>query len=113
MFIIAESIQNPTICEVHSFIRFLKVKAECSADIHIEIVSIYGNIMNRQNVPKWCHAFSGSRTDVHEEHRTGRPSVISEVFQRTEETNRNLSKTSTTMMRRSKLKLKRDFDNRR
>ncbi|GFX91705.1 hypothetical protein TNCV_3682911 [Trichonephila clavipes] len=28
------------------------------ADIHKEIVSVYGNIMNRQNVTKWCHHFS-------------------------------------------------------
>ncbi|GBM93194.1 hypothetical protein AVEN_93751-1 [Araneus ventricosus] len=42
--------------------------------------------MNRQNVTKWCRAFSEGRTNVHEEHRTGRPSVISDaLLRRTEE----------------------------
>ncbi|GBM35322.1 Histone-lysine N-methyltransferase SETMAR [Araneus ventricosus] len=42
--------------------------------------------MNRQNVTKWCRAFSEGRTDVHEEHRTVRPFVISgAILQRTEE----------------------------
>jgi transposase len=33
--------------------------------------------MNRQNVTKWCHEFSEGRTDVQEELRCGRPSLIS------------------------------------
>ncbi|GBM65173.1 hypothetical protein AVEN_197275-1 [Araneus ventricosus] len=42
--------------------------------------------MNRQNVAKLCRAFSGGRTDVHEEHRTGRSSVICyALLRRTEE----------------------------
>ena len=32
--------------------------------------------MNRQNVTKWCREFSEGRTDVHDEQRTGRPSLI-------------------------------------
>jgi hypothetical protein len=34
--------------------------------------------MNRQNVTKWCHSFSEGRTDVHDEQRSGRPSLISD-----------------------------------
>jgi len=33
--------------------------------------------MNRQNVTKWCREFSEERTDVHDEQRSGRPSLIS------------------------------------
>ncbi|GBN35981.1 hypothetical protein AVEN_9169-1 [Araneus ventricosus] len=67
-------------CEVRSVIRFLP------ADIHRQIASVYGNIMNRQNVTKRCRAFSEGRTDAHKEHRTGRPSVISDsLLRRTEE----------------------------
>ena len=41
--------------------------------------------MNRQNVTKWCRGFSEGRTDVHEEQRSGRPSLISYDFlQKTE-----------------------------
>lgn len=84
----AAPIQHTAKCELCSVIRFLNAKGECPADIHKEIMSVYGNIMNRQNVTKWCCDFSGGRTDVHDEHRTGRPSVISDaLLQRTEEAN--------------------------
>ena len=39
---------------------------------------IYGNVMNRQNVTKWCREFFEGRTDVHDEQRSGRPSLISD-----------------------------------
>ena len=32
--------------------------------------------MNRQNVTKWCREFSEGRTDVHDEQRSDRPSLI-------------------------------------
>ncbi|GFV51446.1 uncharacterized protein TNCV_843861 [Trichonephila clavipes] len=54
----AAPIQNPAKCEVRSVIPFLHGKGQRPADIHKEIVSVYGNIMNRQNVTKWCHHFS-------------------------------------------------------
>ena len=34
--------------------------------------------MNRQNVTKWCRQFSEGRTDVHDEERSSRPSLISD-----------------------------------
>jgi hypothetical protein len=34
--------------------------------------------MNQQNVMKWCHEFSEGRTDVHDEQRSGWPSLISD-----------------------------------
>jgi len=41
--------------------------------------------MNRQNVKNWCREFSEGRTDVHDEIRSGRPSLISdELLQETE-----------------------------
>ncbi|GFX09808.1 uncharacterized protein TNCV_654071 [Trichonephila clavipes] len=45
----AAPIQNPTKYEVRSVLRFLHGKGQRPADIHKEIVSVYGNIMNRQN----------------------------------------------------------------
>jgi len=47
-------------------------------EIHKQIVAVYGNIMNQQEVTKWCHEFSEGRTDVHDKQRTGRPSMISD-----------------------------------
>jgi hypothetical protein len=42
-----------------------------------KIVAVYSNVMNRQNVTKCCREFSEGRTDVHEEQRSGRSSLIS------------------------------------
>jgi hypothetical protein len=43
---------------------------------NLQIVAVYGNVMNRQNVAKWCGEFCNGRTDVHDEQRSGRPSLI-------------------------------------
>jgi hypothetical protein len=51
-------------------------KIERPAEIHKQFASIYGNVMNRQNVTKWCSEFSEGRTDVHDEQVSGRPSLI-------------------------------------
>ena len=63
MFEMAAPIQSPAKCEVRSVIRFLNAKGERSA----EIVAVYANVMNGQNVKKWCREFSEGRTDVHDE----------------------------------------------
>jgi hypothetical protein len=54
----------------------LNAKGERPAEIHKQIVAVYGKIMDQQNVTKWCHEFSKERTDVHIEQRSGRPSLI-------------------------------------
>jgi len=74
----AAPIQSPPKCEVRSVIRFLKAKCECPVEIHKQIVTVYGNVMNWQNVTKWCREFSEGRTDVHFEQRSGRASLISD-----------------------------------
>jgi len=53
-------------------------KFESPAEIHKQIVAVYGNVLNRQNVTKWCREFSEGRTDVHDERRSGRASLISD-----------------------------------
>ena len=61
----AAPIQSHAKCEVRSVIRFLNEKGECPVEIHKQIVAVYGNIMNWQNVTKWCREFSEGRTSVH------------------------------------------------
>jgi hypothetical protein len=46
----AAPIQTPAKFEVHSVIPFLNAKGERAAEIHKQIVAVYGNVMNRQNV---------------------------------------------------------------
>ena len=43
MFEMAAPIQSPTKCEVRSVIRFLNAKSERPAEIHKQIVAVYGN----------------------------------------------------------------------
>ena len=60
-------------------------KSEHPAEIHKQIVAVYCNVMNRQNVTKWCREFSEGRTDVHDQQRSSRPSLISDdLLQETE-----------------------------
>jgi hypothetical protein len=84
VFEMAAPIQSPAKCEVCSDIRFLNTKGEHPAEIHKQIVAVYGDIMNRQNVMKWCCEFSKGRTDVHDKQRSSRPSLISDDLQKTE-----------------------------
>jgi hypothetical protein len=53
-------------------------KSERPVEIHKQIVAVYGNVMNQQKVTKLCHEFSKGRTNVHDEKRSGRPSLISD-----------------------------------
>ena len=62
-FEMAVPIQSPAKCKVRSIIQFLNAKGECPVEIHKQIVAVYGNVMNLQNVTKWCCEFSeGSST---------------------------------------------------
>ena len=56
VFEIAAPIQSPAKCEVRSVIGFLNVKGP--AEIHKQIIALYGNVMNWQNVTKRCREFS-------------------------------------------------------
>jgi hypothetical protein len=76
MFEMAAPIQSPAKCGLRSVIRFLNAKCERPGEIHKQIVAVYGKVMNRQNVTKWYREFFEGMTDVHDEQRSGRPSLI-------------------------------------
>jgi hypothetical protein len=48
VFEMAAPIQNPSKCEVRSVIRFINAKGERPAEIHKQIVAVYGKVMIRQ-----------------------------------------------------------------
>jgi hypothetical protein len=50
-------------------------------EIHKQIVAVNGDSMNRQTVRKRCREFSEGKTDVHDEQRSSRPSLISDDLQ--------------------------------
>jgi hypothetical protein len=58
VFEMAAPIQSPAKCKVISVIRFLNAIGERPAEIHKQIVAVYGDVMNRQNVTKWCREYS-------------------------------------------------------
>jgi hypothetical protein len=65
MFEKAAPIQSPAKCEVRSVVRFLNAKGERPAEIHKQIVTVCGKVMNWQNVTKCCREFSeGSATTM-------------------------------------------------
>ena len=80
-------IENPADCEVRGVIRFLSAKGVKAVDIHRQLCEVYGqNIMSDGMVRKWARAFKDGRTNVHDEERSGRPSVITDdVVQKVDE----------------------------
>lgn len=72
-------------CEVRAVIRFLHAKKLPPVEIHRQLCEIYGEAcISVQHVRKWCREFSEGRTDVHDEHRSGRPSISDEVVSKIE-----------------------------
>ncbi|GBM42436.1 hypothetical protein AVEN_138781-1 [Araneus ventricosus] len=66
-------------CEVRSVIRFLNAKKVKPSEIHRQLVEIYGeNIMIDGMGRKWVRQFNDGRTNVHNETRSGRPSVVND-----------------------------------
>ncbi|GBM24540.1 hypothetical protein AVEN_217120-1 [Araneus ventricosus] len=72
-----KTIVDPADCEVRSVIRFLNAKEVKPAEIHRQLVEIYGeNVMTDGMVRKWVRQFNDGRTNVHDEARSERPSVV-------------------------------------
>ena len=65
---------NPKSCQMPG--AFCHTVSQCkwwTSSRNSQIVAVYGNVVNQQNVMKWCCEFSEGRTDVHDEQRSGRP----------------------------------------
>lgn len=74
-----KTINRPADCEIRSVIRFLTAKNISAAEIHRQICEVYGpNAMSDSKVRKWVRAFNDGRENVHDEPRSGRPSIITE-----------------------------------
>ncbi|GBO20996.1 hypothetical protein AVEN_90863-1 [Araneus ventricosus] len=73
------SIENPADCEIRSDIRFFNAKDVKATENHRQISNVCEeNIMSEGMVRKWVRAYKDGRTNVHDEERSGRPSVINE-----------------------------------
>jgi hypothetical protein len=63
VFEMATPIQSPAKCEVPSVIRLINAKGERPAEIHKQIVAVYGKVINLQDVTKLCREFSAEKTE--------------------------------------------------
>ncbi|GBM34349.1 hypothetical protein AVEN_211886-1 [Araneus ventricosus] len=74
-----KTIADPADREVRSVIRFLNANNVKQAEINRQLVEIYGeNVMTDGMVRKWVRQFNDGRTNVHDEARSGRPSVVND-----------------------------------
>ncbi|GBM97353.1 hypothetical protein AVEN_264679-1 [Araneus ventricosus] len=70
---------DPADCEVRSVIRFLNAKKVKPAEIHRQFLENYcENVMTDGMVRKWVRQFNDGSTSVHDEARSGRPSVVND-----------------------------------
>ncbi|KAG5325758.1 SETMR methyltransferase, partial [Pseudoatta argentina] len=73
------SIQSPAKCEIRSVIRYLVWKGKTPVEVYNEVKTEYGNTgMNRTSVFKWCREVKNGRTSVHDDQRSGRPSILTD-----------------------------------
>jgi hypothetical protein len=71
-------IERPADCAIRSVIRFLNARNVKPADIHRQICEVHGeNAMSDGMVRKWVRTFSDDCDNVHDEPRSGRPSMVS------------------------------------
>jgi len=63
--------------EIRSLIRFLNARNVLSSEIHHQICQVYGdNARSDGMVRKWVRMFNEGRENVHDEARSGRPSLV-------------------------------------
>jgi len=72
-------IENPAACEIRSVIRFLNARKVKPIEIYRQICEVYGqNAMSDSMVRRWVRQFNEGRSEVHDEERSGRPSLVTE-----------------------------------
>ena len=66
-------------CEIRSAIRFLNARNVLPSEIHHQICQVYGdNGMSDGMVRKWVRMFNEGRQNVHDDARSGHPSLVND-----------------------------------
>lgn len=74
----ASLLENSTLVEQRSVIRFLLAEGEKPVNIYSRMTKVYGeHCLNRANFYKWVEQFKNGRDSVTDEHRPGRPVEVS------------------------------------
>ncbi|XP_052821820.1 uncharacterized protein LOC128247069 [Octopus bimaculoides] len=73
-------IDTTTKCEVRAVIWFLNAKGIKPIEIHHQLTDVNGeSCMVVKNVHKWCREFEAGRTEIHDDERSGQPSISDET----------------------------------
>jgi len=74
-----KTIEGTADCEIRSVIRFLNTRNVLPSEIHHQICQVFGdNEMSDGMVRKWVRMFNEGRENVHDETRSGRPSLVND-----------------------------------
>jgi hypothetical protein len=81
--LVFKKIENPAACEMCSVIRFLNARNMKPADIYRQLCEVYGeHAMSDSMVRTWVRHFNEGRENMHDDPRSGRPSVVNKVLVR-------------------------------
>jgi hypothetical protein len=74
-----KKIEKPAACEMPSVIHLLNARYVKPADIHRQLCEVYGeHTMGDSMVRRWVRHFNEGRENMHDDLRSGRPSVVNE-----------------------------------
>ena len=72
-----KTIEGAADCEIWFVICFLNARNVLPSEIHHQICQVYGdNAMSDGMVRKWVQMFNEGQENVHDESRSGRPSLV-------------------------------------
>jgi len=81
-----KTIEGAADCEIRSLIRFLNSRNVLPNEILHQICQVYGdNAMSAGMVRKWVRMFNEGRENVHDEARSGRPSLVNDLVREVKE----------------------------
>jgi len=76
----------PARCEFRAVILLLNAKGVKPIEIHRQLTEVYEeSCMDFKNVRKWCREFTAGRTEIHDEERSGRPSISDKTIAKVEQ----------------------------
>jgi len=70
-----KEIEGAADCEIRSVIRFLNARSVLPSESHHQIWQVYSD---NGMVRKWVRMFNEGRENVHDEARSGRPSLVND-----------------------------------
>jgi hypothetical protein len=74
-----KKIEKPIACDMWSVFRFLNARNMKPADIHCQLCEMYGgHAMNDSMARRWVRHLNEGHENVHDDPRSGRPSVVNE-----------------------------------